>query len=309
MPTFRWLLDSRHEVPALVTRPKAGRRDKRSKISDPMREVAEEAGLPILDPPSINSPEAIQAVRELQPDLLIVCDYGQILSKEALSVARLGGINLHASLLPKYRGAAPINWAIYHGETQTGVTVIHMTPRLDAGPCLVQTVVNIAADETTPELEDRLAVIGVEAVEASVEQLDRWDGISSIGDVQDQALATKAPRLKKSDGEIDWTRTAEQLYCQIRALKPWPGTFTHFERPGKPPARLLIDWAEPYEGAIEAVQEAAPGTVVGDPSESLLVAAQNGVMRIARVQPEGKKLVDAADFVRGYRIESGFRFG
>ena len=303
VPAFEWLLRSEHEVPALITRPKSGRRDKRSKITDPMREVAEQHNVVIHDPPSINDPEAITLLQQLAPELMIVCDYGQILSREALSVAPLGGINLHASLLPKYRGAAPINWAIYAGESVTGVTVIHMTPRLDAGPCLVQRTVSIGADETSPELEARLAELGVEAVQEAIAQLEAWDRTDVLGTVQDQAQATKAPRLKKSDGQIDWSRSAHEIDCQIRALKPWPGTFTYLPRTGKPPLRLLVERAEP---ADDPPDTARPGTVV-QVERGLVVATGNGGLRIDRLQPEGKKPLAADEFVRGYRLEVGTR--
>ncbi|MEM8680647.1 MAG: methionyl-tRNA formyltransferase, partial [Planctomycetota bacterium] len=230
VPVFQWLLDSEHEVPALVTRPKAGRRDRRSKITDPMREVAERRNVIIHDPGSINTPEAIALVRKLSPELMVVCDYGQILAHEVLALAPKGGINLHASLLPKYRGAAPINWAIFHGERETGVTVIHMTPQLDAGPCLQQQVVTIGERETSPQLEARLAELGVTSVSDSIAQLATWEGSSVLGEIQRQAEATKAPRLKKSDGLLDWSRSAHQLDSQIRAMKPWPGTFSFLPR-------------------------------------------------------------------------------
>ena len=160
VPMFEAILKSPHRVLALVTRPDrpSHRRDK-SPVN-PMRETARGHGLEVFEPESINSAEAQKWLREQQADLFVVCDYGQILSRETLSLARLGGINLHASLLPKYRGAAPINWAIYHGEQESGVTVIHMTPKLDAGPALVQQSTPIGANETAPELELRLGGAG-----------------------------------------------------------------------------------------------------------------------------------------------------
>ena len=160
VPTFRALLASPHEMLGLVTRPDKPAHRREKSPANPMREVALQHRLKVFEPESINSPEAQAWLGELAADLFVVCDYGQILSRDILSLARLGGINLHASLLPKYRGAAPINWAIYHGETETGVTVIHMTPQLDAGPCLVQHRTPIGPDETAPDLETRLAELG-----------------------------------------------------------------------------------------------------------------------------------------------------
>ncbi|MGD9126443.1 MAG: methionyl-tRNA formyltransferase, partial [Planctomycetia bacterium] len=160
VPTFRVLHDSYHEMVALVTTPVRTHRGKPIPGSNPMREVAENLGLPIYAPEDINSPETIARLLEFQADLMIVCDYGYILSPEALATARLGGVNLHASLLPKYRGAAPINWAIYNGETESGVTVIHMTPRVDAGPCIAQVSVPVGVEEDAIHLEKRLQEIG-----------------------------------------------------------------------------------------------------------------------------------------------------
>ena len=190
VPSFHKLLESGHDVIAVVTRPIAnsGRRSKQP--PNPMRVEAESQSLPILDPPNVNAPEFVSRLKAMQPDLFFVCDYGQILSAECLATARLGGINLHGSLLPKYRGAAPVNWAIYRGETVTGVSVIHMTPRLDAGPTLASRSLEIGDDENAVALEQRLARLGVDAVMDAVDLLQKWDGKSAIGSVQDPSEAT-----------------------------------------------------------------------------------------------------------------------
>src|SRR5690348_15752114 len=185
VPMFAALLDSRHEITALITRPTPPPKGREKSPPNPMRDLAECRDLTIHSPDSINSDEGMAILRQLAPDLLVVCDYGQILSPEALSVPPQGGINLHASLLPKYRGAAPIHWALLNGERETGVSVIHMTPRLDGGPILVQRATAIGAGETQPELEQRLASMGVEAVQEAIAQLEQWDRTSPIGALQD----------------------------------------------------------------------------------------------------------------------------
>ena len=172
VPTFQRLYGSRHEVLALVTRPPRPVHGKSRAETNPMRELAAAHGTRIHEPDDVNAPAARAVIASYQPDLLVVCDYGQILAPAVLEIARLGGINLHASLLPKYRGAAPINWAIYHGETRSGVTVIHMTPQLDAGPAIVQRDTPIGADETAGELEPRLAELGAAAVEEAMANLE-----------------------------------------------------------------------------------------------------------------------------------------
>jgi len=307
VPIFRRLLESSHEVPALVTRPvpqaPPGRRI--TVPPNPMREVAEAAGLPVVAPESINSVDSLDLLRGYRADLFMVCDYGQILSAAALGSSRLGGINLHASLLPRYRGAAPINWAIYEGETETGVTVIHMTPGLDAGPCLIQRATPIGPSENAGQLERRLAEIGADAVLESLQMLAAWDGQSVLGVIQDPSRATRAPRLKKSDGEVRWEQSAEQIARQVRAFQPWPGTFTHWLR-SPAPLRLAL-WqveAEPQSSGCPL-----PGTVVSADDQGLRVACGSGVLRITELQPSGKNRLPVGQFLRGYPLPVGERLG
>ena len=270
-----------------------------------MRDLAEERGLEIYAPDSINTDEARQKLAAWQPDLLVVCDYGQILSRELLAVAPLGGINLHGSLLPKYRGAAPVHWAIYNGDAETGVTVIHMTPRLDGGPCLAVRRTPIGSDETMAELEQRLSTLGVEAVQEAIEKLSSWDRVSPIGEIQDQSQATKAPRLKKTDGAVDWTRSAEQIRNQVRAFKPWPATYTHWLRAGAEPLRILLDQVSvaPNQSSTN------PGEVLFCDGKQLLIATGTGALSIHALQPSGKRVMDIAEFLRGYPVRAGDKFG
>ncbi len=255
VPTFSGLFETHHRVVTLVTQPLAAPGGTRPAPVSPMRDLAHQHRVPIFDPESINTPEACAHLHSLQADLLVVCDYGQILSAETLATARLGGINVHGSLLPKYRGAAPINWAIYHGETETGVSVIHMTPQLDAGPVVAQARTPIDPDETAEQLERRLAQIGAWLVRRV---LDAFEAGTLEALPQDPALASKAPRLKKTDGLIDWTRSALGVKNQIRAMQPWPKAYTFWHRPGSAPARLIL-------GPVDVVDHpvaAAPGTVL-----------------------------------------------
>ena len=310
VPTFRWLLEA-HDVPALVTRPTPPAKGREKAPLNPMRDVALASGLPILEPASINTAEAIETVAALRPDLLMVCDYGQILSRDALRIAPLGGINLHASLLPKYRGAAPIHWAILNGDQQTGVSVIHMTPRLDGGPILSVRKVEVGADETMTELEQRLAHLGVEAVRESIEILTSWDRVSTIGIRQDPSQVSKAPRLAKADGAIDWTRPARLIANQVRALKPWPGTYTQWIRPEAEPLRLILERVSPIEseGAADSEQDLQPGQIAVADGARLIVSTGHGLLSLDVVQPAGKRAMPIAEFLRGYPIKSGQRLG
>lgn len=304
VPTFVSLLDSKHTVAALMTRPvpPATGRKKETTVPNPMRDEAERRGVPTFAPESVNSPEAQAILRELAADLFVVCDYGQILSNETLSLATKGGINLHGSLLPRHRGAAPIQWTILSGDTQAGITVIHMTPRLDGGPCLVKRAVDIGPYETSGELEPRLAEQGVGAVREALVMLETWDGQSTLGELQDSALVTKAPRLNKRDGQIDWWLPAEVIARRIRALQPWPGSYTLLARPGGEPMRLILLRATP----VESPRVGPHGTFVGEPNE-LVVACGTGALRIERLQPAGKRPMDAGEFLRGNKLDSNWR--
>jgi len=315
-PTFRQLYQTHHSVAALVTAPV--RNPLRAQVVpvSPVREVAHEHGAPIFAPEDINLPESQQRLSQYEADLLVACDYGRILSPGTLATARLGGINLHASLLPKYRGAAPINWAIYHGETETGVTVIHMTPKVDAGPCVAQAATQIGPDETAVELEARLAEMGAWLVRRAIDSLEagRLEALP-----QDSALASTAPRLKKTDGQIDWTRPAQAIKNQIRALEPWPKTYTFWHRREGLPVRLIlgpvkvIEWPHGQcsaPGDSPGARDAhAPGTVLEADAARLIVAAGSGALLLRSIQPAGKRMMGIDEFLRGYRVRPGDRFG
>lgn len=307
VPTYEWLTASDYQVVGLVTRPSRSSSRRRAPLVNPMLAVNESLTIPVHKPESINSGEAREMLESMSADLYVVCDYGQILSREVLQISRWGGINLHASILPKYRGAAPINWCLYHGDTETGVTVIHMSPRLDAGPCLTQRRVAIGEQETAEELEARLAKLGVDAVREAIEMLQGWDGSSPLGRSQDPQLATKAPRLKKSDGEVSWNRAAVQIYNQVRAMKPWPGTYTTWRRlPNSAAIRLILDRVAVVSPAADH-GGALPGTIVGFDQNRPLVLTGDGLLRIDRLQPAGKRLMDAEEFLRGHRLDEGQR--
>lgn len=303
LPTFRALLQSRHEVPLLVTRPAPVVHTRGTAPRNVMREWAEQAGVAVFDPPDLNDSTAQQRLRAVTADLFVVCDYGQILSSETLAIAPLGGINLHGSLLPKFRGAAPIQWALLRGETVTGVTVIHMTPHLDAGPSLVQVSTPIGTEETAAELEPRLAELGVEAVIRAIDLLETWDRQSALGTPQDRRQASRAPRLQKHDGQVDWRHPAEQIRNQVRALKPWPGTFTNWFRTSGEPLRLILDQVRVTPGQGE------PGEVLRAAGKDLIIAAGEQAIAIDQLQPAGKRQMDTETFLRGYRVQAGDRWG
>jgi len=303
VPTLRAIYDSPHEVLALFTRPDRPQKGRTKTPPNPMRALAIEHGTPVHDPESINASTARMVLASYQPDLLVVCDYGQILKPEVLELTRLGGINLHGSLLPKYRGAAPINWALLHGEKELGVTVIHMTPQLDAGPAIAQGSIPVGEYETAAEVEPRLAELGVPLVMESIARLAAGTAQSIP---QDAALVTKAPRLKKEQGAIDWSRSAVAIKDQVRALEPWPRTFTFWHRTGCEPLRVILDRVR-LESAAAGTAE--PGEVLEATGDRLVVATGDGALRIESIQPAGKKAMGASDFLRGYPVRVGEHFG
>jgi len=303
VPTLQSLLDSQHEVLALVTRPTAPPKGRDKRSINPMQWLAESRGLPVHAPATINNDQGKQLISELKPELLVVCDYGELLAAEVLSLVPLGGINLHASLLPKYRGAAPIQWALLHGDSETGVSVIHMTPRLDGGPLLAARATAIGPNETHPELEARLAAFGIEPVQQAIDLLAHWDRRSPVGTPQDPAKATKAPRLKKEHGAVNWSHSAEQIRNQIRALKPWPGTFTFWRRPSGESLRLVIDDASAVR--IDDRSSRSPGQVALSDGKQLIIATGDGALALTTIAPAGKRHMTVAEFLRGYHIRPG----
>jgi methionyl-tRNA formyltransferase len=310
VPMFRTLLETPHAIAALVTRPDHAPPGRRPP-PNPMREAATAAGVPVLAPERVNDPDAVAALAALAADLFVVCDYGQILSAALLAVPRLGGINLHGSLLPRHRGAAPIQWAILAGDAVTGVSVIHMTPALDAGNVLAARPLPIGPRDTAADLEPRLAAIGADAVVEAIERLAAAAAAGTpaaeVGVPQDAARATRAPRLTKQDGVVDWSQPAARIERQRRALEPWPRATTFFTRGDGVRQRLVLEQVEvvPHSAAT-----ALPGEVLDTAAGRIVVACGQGTaLAITQVVPEGRRAMAAADFLRGSPLLPGMRLG
>jgi methionyl-tRNA formyltransferase len=313
-PTFEALLAGPHPVVGLVTQPDRAAGEERGSTRQTgkgMKNIALSHNLPVFQPESVNTPEGVSGLKALAPDLLVVAAYGQILSNEVLGVPPLGGINVHASLLPKYRGAAPIAWAIYHGETETGVTIIRMTTGLDAGDILAQEKIALGAEETSGEAEARLAVLGAKLAMEVVRQIDAG---TVQGRKQDASQVTKAPKLKKENGVIDWSRHAREVRNQIRAMQPWPTPYTFLHRSGQPPLRLIIHRATWYKNDLPNLP---PGAVIIRPDHEhefhVAAGSENdrigSELEIHELQPAGKRRMSAEDFLRGRRPQPGDRLG
>ncbi|MCZ2343913.1 MAG: methionyl-tRNA formyltransferase [Bacteroidales bacterium] len=319
-PTLEALLAAGVDVVGVVTQPdrNSGRKGGSTRQTGKgMANIAAAAGVPVSQPESINTPEGLAALAAFQPELLVVAAYGQILKPSVIALPTLGAINVHASLLPKYRGASPIAHAILNGETTTGVTIIRITPGLDAGDMLVSESRDIFPDETTGELEVRLAHLGAHLTLYVLRQLQAGP---IPGEKQDAALVTKAPKLTKEMGAIDWTQPAEIISRQVRALQPWPTAYTFFHRPGKEPMRVIVNRVVAGPALSTEAPNVSAGQILaaeripasGDsPSEMAMVVSCGGTVPvwITELQPAGKKRMTAAEFLRGYPLQPGYRFG
>jgi methionyl-tRNA formyltransferase len=298
VPTFRELLDSRHAVVGLVTQPeRIGRGHHQHAVSE-IKRAAMDRGVPVHQPENVNLPDGLAMLRSLNAELFVVAAYGQILSDELLTIPPLGAINVHASLLPKYRGAAPINYAIWRGETETGVSIIQIQPRLDAGPILAVAKTPIGPRETAGELEVRLAELGSEPTLRVIDQL-LTGTLSPIP--QDPGQVTRAPKLKKLQGLIDWNQSAAQIDCHVRALQPWPNACTFVHSGTKKPQRVIVLEVEQRSTTATA----APGHVLASESGRLLVQTGTTPVEILRLQPDGKRGMAAAEFLRGNPLQPG----
>ena len=298
-PTFESLLINKKEVVALFTQPdKAMGEEKAStrQVGKGMKTIALQHHIPVFQPFKINSDEGLAILRDLRPDLFVVAAYGQILSPEVLGVPTRGGINVHASLLPKYRGAAPVQWTIANCEKETGVSIIQMSPTLDGGNILATVVTPVSPEETAGDLEARLSILGATI---ALEVIKKMEHGPVTGVPQDISLATKAPKLRKDHGNINWELNALQISAHIRAMQPWPTAFTLWKRNEQPPVRIMISKAIP---APDSTTTLAPGTIL-EPSKDLnmmQVAAGNGtILNVLEVQPAGKRKMAAAEFMRG----------
>ena len=285
-------------VESVITQPDRPRGRGQHVSSSPIKEAALVHNLQIYQPETIKSDSAQEFLKRAAPDAVVIIAYGQIIPARLLTIPRLGWINLHASLLPHYRGAAPIHWAIANGETTTGLTTMQIDAGMDTGPTLLQHELKIGADETSPELAARMSEIGASLIVDSLLRLDRGE-ISP--QPQDSAKATYAPILKKEGGRIDWTRTAEQIYNRMRGFAPWPGAYSTFR------GQTCHLWGRPEK--IEAARESgAPGEIISSAREVYVICGEGTHLGLEFVQLEGRKRITAREFANGARITPADRF-
>jgi methionyl-tRNA formyltransferase len=317
VPSLEALIRSRHDVVALVSQPDRPRGRGQQMQPTPTRQVADAHGIPVLQPAKIRDEEFLGRVRAYAPDLGVVAAFGRILPDSLLAIPRLGMINVHASILPKYRGAAPIQRAVLAGERETGVTIMRVVSELDAGPTFDVARLSIGPDETSGEVEARLAVLGAEALVPVVEALAAGTAIETP---QDASRATLAPKITKDESEIDWTQSADVIHNKVRGLQPWPLASTRLsgvryvlrrtecvtERLGSDPESAAMG----SDPSRRITHFSTPGAVLRAAGDDLVVACGGGTaLRILEIQPEGRRTMTAREFLAGRRLTTADRFG
>jgi len=298
LPSLRTLIaDPGYEVVAVVTQPDrpAGRGQQ---LRPPeVKKVAQAEGIPVLQPQKLRAPEAVAELRAFAPDVIVVMAYGQILSREVLDLPTIACLNLHASLLPRHRGAAPIQAAIVAGDQETGITVMYMAEGLDTGDILLMQSLPIRPEETGGSLHDRLAELAPEALRPALKMLA--DG-SAPRTPQEEALATYAGRLKREDGRIDWSLPAGEIERWIRAMNPWPATLTEVPLTAGGKMRLKV-----FAAGVESDVSAPPGTVISAQGPGILVGAGSGAVLLRDIQGEGSRRMPAGEWQRGHAVAIG----
>jgi methionyl-tRNA formyltransferase len=295
VPTLEAIVRAGHEVAAVLTQPDRPRGRGQHPAASPVKQAALGLEIEIYQPERVRRPEAVEYLRSMDARAMVVVGYGQIIPQSVIDLAPLGIINVHASLLPKYRGAGPIQWAIVNGETRTGVTTMQIDAGLDTGAMLLKAETGIGPEETAIELSQRLAILGADLL---VETLARLEAGTIVPEKQDDGQATWAPLLKKEDGLIDWSRPPQAIHNRVRGLQPWPGAQTTFR--GQP----LQIWRSRVASGLPPAEA---GTVLR--ARPLLIACGDGALELLEVQLEGRKRIPAADFANGQRINLNENLG
>ena len=321
LPTFVCLPNAGHNLLALITQPDRPAGRGRHVGPAKIKQAALASGLPVLQPERIAAAEMVATVADLSPEVLLVIAYGQKIPEEICKLPPKGAINLHGSLLPELRGAAPCNWAIINGLKRSGASVMYLAPKMDTGDVLGQREVAIGPRETAGQLHDRLAALGARLV---LDVLDQIEAGTHKPVAQDQSRATLAPRLSKADGRIDWTRPAAELDRFVRGMSPWPGAFSYLKQTGRPDLRVIVEEARPLEDIAEEAGEPGglrglrelrelrgksdPGTIL-ETGSRLVVAAGRGALDIVAVKPESARRMAARAFCNGHAVQIGDRLG
>jgi methionyl-tRNA formyltransferase len=295
VPTLERLLAENFTLELVVTNPDEPRGRGYEMQPPPVKQAAVKAGLRVFQPAKLKDPVTVGFLSKFHPDAIVVVAYGHIIPKWMIDLPKHGCINLHASLLPKYRGAAPIQWALIRGETVTGVTTMKIDPGLDTGDILLKQEIEIGDNDNTETLAERLSVLGADLMIDTLRRLARGD---LQPQPQDPTLATLAPMLKKEDGRIDWALKAEEIWWRVRGLRPWPGAYTTFR------GQNLHIWAAARPTAAEP-SLLEPGTLAADHGRLLVACGQGTLLEVLEVQREGRKRLSGREFLNGVRLASG----
>ena len=299
VPSLKHLLEHQDfEIVGVFTQPDRPRGRGQEISYSPVKEIALAEKIRVFQPAKVRAPEVEQQLRELTPEMIVIIAYGQIIPGRLLGIPKHGWINLHASLLPKYRGAAPIHWAIVNGETRTGLTTMRIDAGMDTGEMLLQEELAIGADETAPELAGRMAKDGAPLM---LQTLRGLVAATVTGRAQNHAEATLAPPLKREDGRIEWARSAEEVYNRMRGFAPWPGAYTEFR------GQTCHVWGKPVSN--EKAEAAPPGAIFARGAMVRVVCGAGSLLELGNVKLEGRKEVRAAEFANGARLQAGERFG
>ncbi|RAZ79257.1 methionyl-tRNA formyltransferase [Planococcus halotolerans] len=296
VPILRMLVEEGYNVISVVTQPDRPVGRKKVLTPTPVKEEALRLGLPVYQPQKLKNPEELQAVLDLEADLVVTAAFGQILPSEILETPKLGAINVHASLLPAYRGGAPIHQAIIDGQKETGVTIMYMVDRLDAGDIISQTAVPIEKHDHTGSMFDKLSAAGTELLKETLPSI--IDGTNERIP-QDESLVTFARNISREQERIDWNRSAEEIYNQVRGLHPWPVAYTSFKQDN-----MKIWWSE----IADESKKGTPGKVVRLTEDAIHVQTGKGILAITELQPAGKKRMSAKDYLTGPKIQAGDLF-
>ena len=299
--TLEALIAEGHEIRAVVTQPDKPQGRGKTLMPTPVKEVALKHEIPVLQPVKVREPEFVEQLRTMEPDVIVVAAFGQIISRDLLELPKYGCINVHASLLPAYRGAAPIQWAVINGDRESGVTIMRMNEGLDTGDMIDKVVVPLAEDETGGSLFEKLSHAGARLCVKVLEDLE--SGRAVCTPQPEESTTAYAAMITKKMGEICWQRPAEEIEQLIRGLNPWPSAYTYLDN------KSLKLWKATVEKAEEETENAVPGQVIRADKNGLCICTGDGILNVLELQLEGKKRMETAAFLRGYSIEVGSVLG
>ena len=303
VPSLKYLIESKHDVITVLTQTDKPKGRKGKPEAPPVKNIALDAGLPVIQPENVNSRQVIEKLEKLNPDVIVVVAFGQKISNEILDLPKHKCVNIHASLLPKYRGAAPINWAIVNGEKETGITTIIMSDKMDAGYVIIRKSLTIGPEETAGELGDRLSKLGANTLSESLTQIETGNAKYTQ---QDESLVSLAPKIKKKGGLIDWNQGEDKIHDFVRGMNPKPSAYTFLMKNNSKERIIILKTERDNSSNNETI--ITPGTILEISSQGIRTATGNDSIWIKEVKPEGKRVMSAAAFSRGHDLKENYLF-